>query len=161
MTPRPELTPTCIWRAAPELVLALQERLGDPLDTYVNGSQVWLREDGPDEMTIEWRLHPVAGYKRPAGQTTESVFASAAMAIANGDAPPVPVEHLWGGLEAFPAFGDEIEPAVLRSLTVAVLGREPDAYGLVDHRSAGDAWEQDRTTVDLVQVLLAQLAPEA
>src|SRR5205823_5420277 len=41
------LVAACEWRVDAALVLALQERYGDPVDAYVNGSQVWLREDGP------------------------------------------------------------------------------------------------------------------
>ena len=43
----PHLVPTCVWKASPELLLRLDERFGEPVDTYVNGSQVWLRDDGP------------------------------------------------------------------------------------------------------------------
>ena len=43
------LTPTCVWRASPELIVALDVRFGEPVDAYVNGSQVWLRDDGPGE----------------------------------------------------------------------------------------------------------------
>ena len=55
----PVLTPTCVWLARPEVVVALDSRFGEPVDSYVNGSQVWLREDGPGGITLEWRLHPV------------------------------------------------------------------------------------------------------
>ena len=41
------LVPTCVWRATPDLLLALDAQFGEPVDTYVNGSQVWLRDDGP------------------------------------------------------------------------------------------------------------------
>ena len=34
------LVPTCVWRATPELVVALDARFGEPVDAYVNGSQV-------------------------------------------------------------------------------------------------------------------------
>ena len=60
-----QLTSTCVWRLTPALVMALAERFGDPVDAYVNGSQTWLRDDGPGEIAIEWRLHPVAGYHKP------------------------------------------------------------------------------------------------
>ena len=38
---------TTVWTISPELVLALDEQLGLPVDSYVNGSQTWLVEDGP------------------------------------------------------------------------------------------------------------------
>jgi hypothetical protein len=75
---------SCVWLISGELVLALDEHLGEPLDTYVNGSQVWLRDDetlGTSAVGIEWRLHPVAGYRRPAGSTTEEVFAATVYAL--------------------------------------------------------------------------------
>ena len=46
------------------LVLRSTSVSGQPVDSYVNGSQTWLVEDG--EITLEWRLHPVAGYRTPA-----------------------------------------------------------------------------------------------
>ena len=62
-----ELVPTCVWAASGSLITLLDDAFGAPLDTYVNGSQVWLREDGPGQVVFEWRLHPVAGYVRPKG----------------------------------------------------------------------------------------------
>ncbi|MBV9042107.1 MAG: hypothetical protein JOZ68_13960, partial [Acidimicrobiia bacterium] len=97
------LTPTCVWRISPAVVLALQDRFGDPVDAYVNGSQVWLRDDGPDELVFEWRLHPVAGYERPKGVATEELFSKAALAFATDEAAPAPLTDLWEGLECFPA----------------------------------------------------------
>src|SRR5512138_302058 len=63
----PMRTASAVWRSSPELVLVLDERLGPPVDSYVNGSQTWLRDDGPGGVTLEWRLHPVAAYRAPAG----------------------------------------------------------------------------------------------
>ena len=99
--------PTCVWRIPTMLVVALDERFGEPTDAYVNGSQVWLRDDGPGGMTIEWRLHPVAGYERPAGVDTYDVFSSVAFARRHRRVPVAPPASLWDGLEAFPAYGDE------------------------------------------------------
>lgn len=154
----PPRTPSAVWRCTPQLLLALQDRLGDPLDTYVNGSQVWLREDGPGDVTLEWRLHPVAAYERPAGTSTESVFARTTFALANQDEPPAPLDALWGGLEVFPAFADPIEVDDLVRIATEVLGIGPDVSGLADHRAVGDAWERGRGKADIVQLLLAQLS---
>jgi len=151
------LTPTCVWRISPELVLALQDRFGDPVDAYVNGSQVWLRDDGPGGVTIEWRLHPVAAYERPAGVDTYDVFTMTSDALAQGATPPAPVEQLWDGLEAFAAYDDEVEPATLATATAEALGIRPDACGVVDHQQVGDAWEHSRNT-SIVAALLAQLS---
>src|SRR5690349_10906975 len=56
------LSPTVVWRITPELVLALDEHLGTPVDSYVNGTQTWLTESESHGVTLEWRLHPVAEY---------------------------------------------------------------------------------------------------
>lgn len=154
---RPVLTPTCVWRATPELVVALDERFGEPVDAYVNGSQVWLRDDGPGDITVEWRLHPVAGYRRPAGFDTYDVLSEVARALATGEQPPAPLDRLWDGLEAFPAYGDEVEPATLAATVADALGIPPDAAGLVDHRRIGDEWERSEGAVSVVARLLEQL----
>ena len=155
----PSLTPACVWRVSAELVVALDDRFGDPLDAYVNGSQVWLREDGPGGMTLEWRLHPVAGFRRPPGVGTYELFPSVALAVSREKAPPSPPESMWDGLEAFPAYGEETEPPLLRSAVVAALGIPPDAVGLVDHRVIGDEWERTGGRVSIVDALLRQLVP--
>ncbi len=156
---RPVLTPTCVWRVTPQLISALDERFGDPLDAYVNGSQTWLRDDGPSGITLEWRLHPVPGYRRPPGVGTYEVFPTVAQAVVAGADPPAAPEALWEGLEAFPAYGDEIEPATLRAAATTALGLEPDVYGLVDHDRIGDAWERTGGRVSIVGALLDELGP--
>ena len=154
-------TPTCVWRITDELVAALDARFGDPVDAYVNGSQTWLLENGPGEIVLEWRLHPVAGYERPAALGTYDVFPTVAARIVAGEDPPVPVASLWDGLEAFAAYDDETEPALLRAAVVAALGVEPDAVGLVDHQAIGDDWERTGGRVSVIEALLRQLTPEA
>ena len=153
----PRLVPTCVWKASPELLLTLDDRFGEPVDTYVNGSQVWLRDDGPAGEAIEWRLHPVAGYRRPDGLTTEEVFDVVTAALATGEQPPVPLDRLWEGLEAFAAYDDELEPAILAAACSASLGMPPDAAGLADHDLIGDQWEQSRGATSIVAALLEQL----
>jgi hypothetical protein len=154
----PALTPACVWRTTPALLVALDERFGEPTDAYVNGSQVWLRDDGPGETTIEWRLHPVADYRRPAATDTYDVFASVALAVARDEPPIAPPAELWDGLEAFPAFGDETEPATLAAACAVALGIAPDASGLVDHQSVADEWERARGGVSIFDALLQQLS---
>jgi hypothetical protein len=156
------LVATCVWRLTPELVVALDERFGEPLDAYVNGSQVWLREDGPDGVMIEWRLHPVPGYQRPSMLTIYDVFSTIALSVARGDDPPAPPQELWDGLEAFAAYGDEMEPATLSAAATEALGIAPDACGLADHQSIGDAWEKAKGALSIVHALLDQLeTPQA
>lgn len=141
------------------MILALDGRFGEPVDAYVNGSQVWLRPDGPGEVTIEWRLHPVAGYQRPAGVATAEVFERVVYALQVGEMPPAPLERLWDGLEAFPAYGDEVEPAPLTGAATQALGLAPDAAGLVDHGPIGDAWERSRGAISIIDEVLRQLQP--
>jgi hypothetical protein len=153
------MTPTCVWRASPELILALDRRFGEPVDAYVNGSQVWLRPDGPNGITIEWRLHPVAGYRRPAGVETAEVFEQVAYALASGETPVAPLDQLWEGLEAFPAYGDEVEPSPLVAAATEALGLAPAAAGLVDHQPIGDAWERSQGRTSIISEVLRQLQP--
>jgi hypothetical protein len=153
-----ELTPICIWRPTPTLIVALDDRFGEPVDAYVNGSQVWLRDDGPGGITIEWRLHPVPRYRRPAGVGTYEVFANVALALATGAPPPAPLTQLWEGLEAFPAYDDEVEPAPLAAAATAALGIVPDASGLAAHAPVADEWERSRGTVSIVDALFRQLS---
>ena len=152
------LTPSAVWRISPVVVGALDARFGEPVDAYVNGSQTWLRDDGPGGITLEWRLHPVAGYSRPDGVDTFEVFAATAFALATGSAPPAPLERLWEGLEAFPAHGDEVEPAPLRAAVAEALGVVPDACGLVDHERIADEWERSGGRTSIVAALLEQLS---
>lgn len=151
------LVPTCVWRASPELLLALDERFGPPVDTYVNGSQVWLRDDGPGGVTLEWRLHPVAAYRRPPGLATEEVFDAVTAALAAGHDPPVALDRLWEGLEAFAAYDDEIEPAPLAAACTEALGQVPDAAGVADHDLIADEWERSQGATSIVAALLDQL----
>jgi hypothetical protein len=155
VTPVATLTPTCVWRATAELIVALDTRFGEPVDAYLNGSQVWLRDDGP--CALEWRLHPVAGYQGPPSVDTYDVFSVTAHALATGGDGPAPLSRLWDGLEAFPAYGDEIEPAVLAAAAAHALGVPPDATGLVDHESIGRAWERSARRTSIVDALFAQL----
>ena len=158
-------TATCVWRMTPDLVLALDEHLGPPLDSYVNGAQTWLTDDGPGGATLEWRVHPVARYRVPSGLSHYDVWELVVDQLANGNAPDALVlgtEHrtlrsLWDGLECFVPYGDELEPSPLARRATDVLGVAPDAVGLVDHARAGSAWEQANGTVSLVEMLFAEL----
>lgn len=153
------LVSSAIWPISPQLVVALDDRFGEPTDTYVNGSQVWLRDDGPDGLTVEWRLHPVAGYVKPKGVPTSDVFGrvALALALAQEGAQPAEPSTLWDGLEAFPAFYDEIPVDVLREVVVRTLGIEPSAVGEVDHEKIGDAWERDAGRRSVIDDLRQQL----
>jgi hypothetical protein len=119
---------------------------------------VWLRDDGPGGVTIEWRLHPVAGYQRPDGVDTYDIFPATTQALAEQVPPPVPVAQLWGGLEAFAAYGDELEPATLGAATTEALGLPADGCGVVDHQRIGDEWEKTEGATSLIDALLSQLS---
>jgi hypothetical protein len=152
-----EVVAACVWRLTPELVLALDERLGEPVDAYLNGAQVWLRDDGPSGEVLEWRLHPVAGFQLPAGVEHHDLLATVVYSMRAAEEPAAQIASLWEGLEAFPAYGDELEPAPLAVAVTAVLGIAPDAYGVVDHERVGDEWERSGGRTSIVQGLLAQL----
>jgi hypothetical protein len=157
-------TATSVWTIGGELVLTLDERLGPPVDSYVNGSQTWLTE--VDDVTLEWRLHPVDGYRIPINLSHYDVWEAVVAALSSGSDPHAlrlggetrPITSLWDGLECFAAYGDEIEPPRLAAMAAELLGRAPDAVGLVDHESIGDAWEAARGKVSIVALLLDQLA---
>src|SRR5256885_5917624 len=51
-------TASAVWRSSPELVLALDEQFGPPVDSYVNGSQTWPLDKGPGGVALEWRGAP-------------------------------------------------------------------------------------------------------
>jgi hypothetical protein len=159
------LVPTVVWRAAPPVVVALDERLGPPVDGYVNGTQTWLSDHGPGGATLEWRLHPVAGYRAPEGSGPYDLWDEVIGALAAGGDPgalAIGTEHralasLWDGLECFAAYGDEIEPATLAHVATEALGIPPDAAGVVDHDRVGDAWEQAQGAVSLTEMLFDEL----
>ena len=159
-----ERVASVVWRISPELVLALDEHLGGPVDSYVNGSQTWLTEDGPGGAKLEWRLHPVSRYRAPTGLSHYDLWEQVVAQLAAGRDPGTlalggerrPLASLWDGLEAYAPY-DDLEPATLVQATATALGSAPDASGLVDHRRIGDAWEQAKGSVSIVALLLDEL----
>ena len=173
-----DLVPTAVWTLSAELVLALEEHLGAPVDSYVNGSQTWLvgdeadgepgeHEAGGDELILEFRLHPVSGYRLPPKFSHYDVWETVVSQLTQGVDPDAlhlgsetrSLSALWDGLEAFPAYGDEVEPARLASIVTTTLGLVPDRTGLVDHQAIGDAWERANGKVSIVALLVDQLTP--
>ncbi|HYI60308.1 MAG TPA: hypothetical protein VEW93_00730 [Acidimicrobiales bacterium] len=145
---------TCVWRLRPELVQALEGHLGIPDDSYANGSQVWLRGDGPGGMPIEWRLHPRPDFARPSAVISHELFPRVVAALAAGTPPPVDPAEAWSGLEAAPAYGDEVDEEVLVGLVTARLGQPPDASGQIDRDDLGRAWERSGGRLDVVEALV-------
>jgi hypothetical protein len=148
---------SCVWRLSDELLLALDDRFREPVDSYVNGSQVWLRDDGPGEIALEWRLHPVAGFVRPPGVETFDLMETVVWALRTGAEPPAPIDQIWGGLEAFACDGDDVEPVPLAAATAEALGIAPGAFGLVDHEAIGDRVEATGWKISVIDALFEQL----
>jgi hypothetical protein len=146
---------TVVWRIRPEIVLGLAERLGEPVDRYVNGSHTWFSET-LGGIALEWRLHPVGGYVKPKGLTHTDIWDVVLETLISGDGRLRP-ETVWDGLECFAAYGDDIEPATLAAAASEELGLLPDAAGLVDHGSIGDDWERTGGALSIVDLLLRQL----
>lgn len=157
------LVATTVWRIRPDLMLAADARLGPPVDSYLNGSQTWFTEMSGTE--LEWRLHPVAGYRLPTGLSHYDLWETVVDQLSLGADPAEltlgaeirPLEGLWDGLECFAARGGDLEPATLAAAALSELGLPPDAAGLVDHDRIGDAWERSRGAVSIVGLLLEQL----
>jgi len=147
-------TATAVWRIRPELVLALAEQLGEPVDRYVNGSQTWFTET-PGGIALEWRLHPVSGYVTPKDLSHNDVWDAVVESLI-GDVR-LRLENVWDGLECFAAYDNDIEPGTLSAAATTELGLAPDGTGLVDHEAIGDQWERTRGAVSIVDLLLAQL----
>lgn len=160
-------TATTVWTISPELVVAIDERLGTPVDSYVNGSQTWLvGDEEAGDVVLEFRLHPVAGYRAPEGASHYDVWEQVIAQLTNHHDPHSlrigeemrPLASFWDGLECFAAYGDDIEPAQLAARATSLLGRAPERVGLVDHEAIADAWEHARGKVSIVSLLLDQLA---
>jgi hypothetical protein len=158
-------SPAALWRVSSTLVLAIDDQLGSPVDGYVNGTQTWLTEDGPGGSTLEWRLHPVGGYTPPLGVTPYDLWDEVIGGLRTGTPPDGlvlgghqrPLASLWEGLECFPVYGAEVEPAVLAGAAGAALGVAPDAAGLVDHDRIGDEWERSQRRASIVGMLADEL----
>jgi hypothetical protein len=161
-------TATTVWTISPDLVLAIDERLGPPVDSYVNGSQTWFVGEDDDETSgpmLEFRLHPVAGYRIPRGASHYDVWETVVAQLTEGVDPHAlrigdevrPLASLWDGLECFAAYGHDVEPPRLAALAGDALGRAPERSGLVDHDAIGDAWEKNNGKESIIALLLEQL----
>jgi hypothetical protein len=67
------------------------------------------------------------------------------------------LDSLWEGLECFPAYGEELEPAVLAGMARGVVGLAPAAAGLVDHGRVGDEWTRSKGVRSLMDMLYEEL----
>jgi hypothetical protein len=150
---------TCVWRLQPEVLAALHQRFGAPADSYGNGSQTWLRSDGPDGTPIEWRLHPRADFVRPTDLAADQLFTLVAGAVARGEEPRLDPAQVWTGLEAAWAFDEDLPADQLTACTGSALGVEPDSCGVVDRDALGAEWERSGGRLDVIGHLLATLDP--
>lgn len=161
--------PTCVYRVDAALVELLDARLGPPLDSYVRGWQVWLEPNGPDEITLEWRLHPPAKFRMPAGVNPHDLFDVVIQGLSDVEDPSrdafpagrtrLRLDEVWEALEVFPAYGESATPARVTAAVTAVLGRAPDAAGHADHGRLGDLWKGRRGDFSVGRALLEQLPP--
>jgi hypothetical protein len=160
--------PTCAYRVDADLVERLDACLGPPLDSYVRGWQVWLEDNGPSGERLEWRLHPPARFRTPAGVNPHDLFEVVLGGIANAVDPNADsfvagrerrtLASIWEALEVFPAFTDDVQPVDLARAAAAVLnGREPDVFGVVNHDRLGDMWKGARGDFSVGAALLETL----
>ncbi len=162
------LTAAALWGIDAALILALDEGVGPPVDSYVNGSQTWLVDVGPPDTTLEFRLHPVAGYRGPVGMSHYDLWEAVVAALSAGADPTAltlgdetrSLSDLWDGLEVFEAYEADLEPAQIASSARAAIGREPDTFGLVDHAASGTAWDHSGRSISLFTLLADQLTPK-
>lgn len=153
----PALAATCVWRLQQPVLAALHQRFGAPADTYGNGSQTWLRSDGPDGMPVEYRLHPHADFDRPTDLAADQLFTLVAGAVARGEEPRLDPHRVWSGLEASWAFDEDRPPDTLGACTSAALGLDADACGSIDRDALGLEWERSGGRLDIIGHLLAAL----
>ena len=148
---------TCVWTVTPALLVALHDRFGPPAHAYDNGSQTWLRDDGPGEVLVEWRLHPRAELPRPGRRSGYHLFPAVAGVLARGDEPELDPGAVWSGLEAAPAYD---EPRRRRCPGRPARGRArppPEAWGPLDRDELARSWERSLGHLDVVAWALDQL----
>jgi hypothetical protein len=158
------MTPTCVYRVDAALVELLDACLGPPLDSYYNGWQVWLEDNGPAGERLEWRLHPPARFRMPRAVNPHDLFEVVLQGLGErGSAFPAGREQrtlaqVWEVLEVFPAHGDPVDPEALADAAARALGgRRPDAAGRVDHERLGDLYKGRRGDFSVGQALLEAL----
>ena len=92
---------------------------------------------------LEWRLHPVAALPATGEHRhLRGLLGYGAGPVDRVPRHPAPLDELWDGLEAFAAYGDDLEPQPLAIAAGRALGIEPDACGLVDHEAIAAEWER-------------------
>ena len=154
--------PTCVFHCDAQLVLALEAAFGPPVDSYVLGWQVWL-QPAATGVELEYRLHPPADYRTPAGISHHDVWEAVVSQLADGvdrlrlGTEERELREVWTLLETYPAFGDALTPDEVRRLAEEALGRPADAAGSVDHDLLNGRWARRPGGFDLVAALLEQV----
>lgn len=167
-------TPVAVFGVDPEVLLRLEAAFGPPLDSYLNGWQVWLEEvtedslpDGVpapvDDVTLEFRLHPPVGFEQPDGLSHHDLWDEVVVpfAEARADDAPLPdrltlgteqrgLDQVWVLLEVFPAYAEDVTPDLVRMWSQAWLGRMALGVGRVDHATLGGRWKREGNRFDLV-----------
>jgi hypothetical protein len=160
--------PTCVFEVDRDLVLALESAYGPPIDSYLNGWQVWLEpselEDAEGEpIVLEHRLHPPTGFRQPAGLSHHDLWDEVVTQLADGrDVLRLGEEErrladVWRLLEVYPAHGDPVVPEELRAAAEGAIRRPAFAAGQVDHAGLGARWKRSKGAFDLPGALLDEL----
>ncbi|HEX2026822.1 MAG TPA: hypothetical protein VHF25_02350 [Nitriliruptorales bacterium] len=160
-------SPVCVFRVDRSLLETLEAALGPPIDSYLNGWQVWIEpaelHPGDDPVEFEYRLHPPHGFRQPEGLSHHDLWDAVVEQLADGaDRLMLGREHrtlpqLWVLLEVYPAFGERHTPGDVGAVAERMLGRAPLACGYVDHARLGSIWKRHKGGVDLPGALLAEL----
>ncbi len=134
------------WQIRPELILAIEAAFGPPIDSYVNGAQVWLEDD------IEYRLHPVSGFQLPSGISHHDLWDEV-----TAPTSALSANSFWDAFEAIP-LEQGADPANLARHVGDRLNLEPDRYGLIDRERINEEWAAAQGAISIGARVLAQLA---
>jgi hypothetical protein len=160
--------PTCVFPVDADLIRALEAALGPPIDSYLNGWQVWIE---PSDLTgadgepveLEFRLHPPTGFEQPGGLSHHDLWDRVVEQLSE-DAAPLrlgeeerALRDVWVILEVYPAFGEPVSVDDLRRSAEQILGTPALASGRVDHGRLGARWKRSKGRFDLVGALLDDL----
>jgi len=150
-------TPVAIVDVDGDVLNALERAFGPPIDSYLMGWQVWLVEDELDgqEVTLEYRVHPPAGFSQPQGLDHHDLWTEVIAQLADGATDLAlgdetrSLPQVFALVEVYPAFGEELTPAQVAAHVQTSLGRAPRAAGQVDHAQLGGRWKRLRHDFDL------------
>lgn len=129
----------------------LHKQLGDPVDSYWNGSHTWF--DEPEmfrDLRVEFRLHPAMGFVMPEASRPEELFE---LILEH----KVDVAHYLEGLEIFPVDENDLTLEEFEEYVISKIGVEPDYAGFVDHEEIGNTYEQSGGKISIVEALVEQL----